>query len=55
MLTVSVYPQLYDISDKNYHNRERKVRLCLCLLTSCTHIRLALCLITGDAIDKFSL
>ncbi len=29
MFAVSVYPQLYDISGRNFHNKERKARLCV--------------------------
>ena len=27
VLSVSVYPELYDMSDKHYHNRDRKAQL----------------------------
>ncbi len=38
---VSVYPELYDMSDKNCHNREREACLCVCLFVSCTHVLLS--------------
>ncbi len=34
ILAISVYPELYNMSDRNYQNREREAHLCVCVCLS---------------------